>query len=122
MIKGAVLWGDTPSGVSPQFYSPLASDIAFGSDIRLWRVVFASQVLEANRIPLKPQGFNITTRRSRIISLRRSRNITHIAKRESFAKYLFALLSLFSANSSAPWLWSFFVAFFFDFVDFSEIV
>ena len=39
---------------------------------------------------------NITTRRSRIISLRRSRNITHIAKRESFAKYLFALLSLFS--------------------------
>ena len=46
---------------------------------------------------------NITTRRSRIISLRRSRNITHIAKRESFAKYLFALLSFFSANSSAPW-------------------
>ncbi len=44
---------------------------------------------------------NITTRRSRIISLRRSRNITHIAKRESFAKYLFALLSLFSANLSA---------------------
>ena len=44
---------------------------------------------------------NITTRRSRIISLRRSRNIIHIAKRESFAKYLFALLSLFSAYSAA---------------------
>ena len=52
--------GRYSNGVSPRFYSPWASDIAYGSDIRLWRVVFASQVLEANRISLKPQGFNIT--------------------------------------------------------------
>ena len=57
------------------------------SSIRLWRVIllrsdirlapsgirFAS--FRANRIPLKPQGFNITIA-SAIISLRRSRNIT----------------------------------------------
>ncbi|MBQ2807135.1 MAG: hypothetical protein IJF08_08795, partial [Clostridia bacterium] len=73
----------------PGSIRPPASDIAFGSDIRLWRVVFASQVFMANRISLKPQGLNITIAAA-IISLRRSRNITHIAKRESFTKCLFA--------------------------------
>ena len=38
-------------------------------------MIFASRVLEANRISLKPQGFNITIAVA-IISLRRSRNIT----------------------------------------------
>ena len=41
----------------------------------LRRVVFVSRVFEANRISLKPQGFNITIATA-IISLRRSRNIT----------------------------------------------
>ena len=41
----------------------------------LRRVIFAARVLEANRISLKPQGFNITIAIA-IISLRRSRNIT----------------------------------------------
>ena len=64
----------------------LLSEYHAGS-IRLWRVIllrsdirlapsgirFAS--FRANRIPLKPQGFNITIA-SAIISLRRSRNIT----------------------------------------------
>ena len=38
-------------------------------------MIFATQVLEANKISLKPQGFNITIAAA-IISLRRSRNIT----------------------------------------------
>ena len=38
-------------------------------------MIFASRVLEANRISLKPSGFNITIALA-IISLRRSRNIT----------------------------------------------
>ena len=58
-----------------QFYSPAASDIAsqWYSAHAEWYLL--RKFLEANKISLKPQGFNITIAVA-IISLRRSRNIT----------------------------------------------
>ena len=55
-----MLWRDTLNGVSRQFYSPLGEFYCFAVIFGLRRVIFASRVLEANRISLKPQGFNIT--------------------------------------------------------------
>ena len=57
-----------------QLYSPAASDIAsqWYSAHAEWYLL--RKFLEANKISLKPQGFNITIAVA-IISLRRSRNI-----------------------------------------------
>ena len=43
-----------------QLYSPCGELYCFAVIFGLRRVIFASRVLEANRISLKPQGFNIT--------------------------------------------------------------
>lgn len=43
-----------------QFYSPCGEFYCFAVIFGFRRVVFASQVLEANKITLKPKGFNNT--------------------------------------------------------------
>ena len=58
------------------------------SDIR-----FAS--LEANKISLKPQGFNITIAIAIISLFAKAKNITKSRKRESKAVFLSALFSLY---------------------------
>ena len=77
------------------------------SSIRLWRVIllcsdirlapsgirFAS--FRANRIPLKPQGFNITIAVAIISLFAKAKNITKKAEKESASRnFVTALLSL----------------------------
>ena len=62
-----------------QFYSPAASSIAFGSDIRLFRVLFASRVEWANRIPLRHRR-NITFAAGKNITPNEVRHITKSTK------------------------------------------
>ena len=47
-------WRDTLNGVSRQFYSPLGEFYCFAVILDFVQVIFATRVLEANRISLKP--------------------------------------------------------------------
>ena len=67
----------------------------------LRRVIFARslcercELWEANRISLKPQGFNITIAIAIISLFAKAKNITKSRKRESKAVFLSALFSLY---------------------------
>ena len=83
------------------------------SSIRLWRVILLRsdirlapsgirgsrserrELLEANRIPLKPQGFNITIAVAIISLFAKAKNITKKAEKERASRdFVTALLSL----------------------------
>lgn len=52
--------GVVPVRIQRQFYSPKASGISSQLYLDFVQVIFASRVLKANKIPLKPIGFNKT--------------------------------------------------------------
>ena len=62
-----------------------ASDIADAVIFGICRVVFAA--FRANRISLKPQGFNITIAQAIISLFARAKNITKKQRRESFTEF-----------------------------------
>ena len=85
---------DTPLRVSRQFYSPVASDIA-RSDIRLTPSGIRFASFRANRIPLKPLGFDITIAVAIISLFAKAKNITKKAEKERASRnFVTALLSL----------------------------
>ena len=57
------------------------------SDIRLTPSVIRFASLWANRISLKPQGFNITIAQAIISLFARAKNITKKQRRESFTEF-----------------------------------
>ncbi len=69
--------------------------ILLRSDIRLMPSDIRCASCAANRISLKPQGFNITIAIAIISLFARAKNITKSRKRESKAVFLSALFSLY---------------------------
>ena len=69
--------------------------ILLRSDIRLMPSDIRCASCEANRISLKPQGFNITIAIAIISLFAKAKNITKSRKRESKAVFLSALFSLY---------------------------
>ena len=93
-------WRDTLNGVSRQFYSPLASSIAYAVIFGYRRVIFATRVLWRIEYHCEAKPNNITARRAISLFAKQRISLIKMQKRESFTELYFriTLSSVFIAS------------------------